>query len=222
MLYILLLIYYSHVRLFVTPWTVAHQAPLSIGFSRQEYWRGLPCPPPGGLPDSGIEHISLASPALQAGSLPLSHLGSQYIYILSYLITDLYNLKCFMPMNISPQHSYKLFPQRDFLFLVLLLVYTLSYCLRTLRFHFYVPQFSSVTQSCSTLCNPMNHSTPGLPVHHQLSEFTQTHVHRVGDAIQPFHPLSSPSPPALNLSQHQNEHQLIISHHQNEHQLIFK
>ena len=62
---------------------------------------------------------------------------------------------------------------------------------------------SSVTQSCPTLCHPMNHSTPGLPVHHQLPESTQTHVHRVGDAIQPSHPLSSPSPPALNPSQHQ-------------------
>ena len=57
-------------------------------------------------------------------------------------------------------------------------------------------QFSSVTQSCLTLCDPMNCSTPGLPVHHQLPEFTQTHVHRVGDAIQPSYPLLSPSPPA--------------------------
>ena len=64
-------------------------------------------------------------------------------------------------------------------------------------------QFSSVAQSCSTLCSPMNLSTPGLPVHHQLPEFTQTHAHRVGDAIQPSHPLSSPSPPAPNPSQHQ-------------------
>ena len=64
-------------------------------------------------------------------------------------------------------------------------------------------QFSSVSQSCPTLCNPMNHSTPGLPVHHQLPEFTQTHVHRVCDAIQPSHPLLSPSPPAPNPSQHQ-------------------
>ena len=63
--------------------------------------------------------------------------------------------------------------------------------------------FSSVVQLCSTLCDPVNHSMPGLPVHHQLPEFTQTHVHRVGDAIQPSHPLSSPSPPALNPSQHQ-------------------
>ena len=61
---------------------------------------------------------------------------------------------------------------------------------------FYSVQFSSVAQSCLTLCDPMNCSMPGLPVHHQLPEFTQTHVHRVGDAIQPFHPLSSPSPPA--------------------------
>ena len=63
-------------------------------------------------------------------------------------------------------------------------------------------QFSSVTQSCPTLYDPMNHSTPGLPVHHQLTEFTQTHVHRVSDAIQPSYPLSSLSPPAPNPSQH--------------------
>ena len=65
-------------------------------------------------------------------------------------------------------------------------------------------QFSSVAQSCLTLCYPMNRSTPGLPVHHQLPEFTQTHVHGVSDAIQPSHPLSSPSPPAPNPSQHQS------------------
>ena len=62
---------------------------------------------------------------------------------------------------------------------------------------------SSVAQSCPTLCDPMDHSTPGFPVHHQLPEFTQTHVHWVSDAIQPSHPLSSPSPPAPNPSQHQ-------------------
>ena len=65
-------------------------------------------------------------------------------------------------------------------------------------------QFSSVAQSCPTLCDPMNCRTPGLPVHHQLPEFTQTQVHRVSDAIQPSHPLSSPSPPAPNPSQHQS------------------
>ena len=65
-------------------------------------------------------------------------------------------------------------------------------------------EFSSVVQSGPTLCDPMNRSTPGLPVHHQLPEFTQTHVHRVSDAIQPSHPGSSPSPPALNTSQNQS------------------
>ena len=78
----------------------------------------------------------------------------------------------------------------------------------------YSVQFSSAAQSCPTLCNPMNRSTPGLPVHHQLPEFTQTHVHWVGDAIQPSHPLSSPSPPALNLSQHQGLFKWVSSSHQ--------
>ena len=74
---------------------------------------------------------------------------------------------------------------------------------RTLLF-FKWHQIRSVAQSCLTLCDPMNCSMPGLPVHHQLPEFTQTHVHQVGDAIQPSHPVSSPSPPALNPSQHQS------------------
>ena len=65
-------------------------------------------------------------------------------------------------------------------------------------------QFTSVAQSCPTICKPVDCSTPGLPVHHWLLEFIQTHVHIVGDAIQPSHPLSSPSPPAFNLSQHQS------------------
>ena len=134
----------SHVQLHVTLWTAAPQAPLSMEFSRQEYWSGLPCPPPVHLPNPGTEP---KFPALQADPLLLSHQGS--------------------PINMSVQ-------------------------------------FSSVTQSCPTLCDPMNRSTPGLPVHHQLPEFTQTQVHRVGDAIQPSHPLSSPSPPAPNSSQHQS------------------
>ena len=75
-------------------------------------------------------------------------------------------------------------------------------------------QFSSVAQSCLTLCNPMNRSTPGLPVHHQLLEFIQTHVHRVGDAIQPSHPLLSPFPPAPNPSQHQGLFQWVNSSHE--------
>ena len=76
------------------------------------------------------------------------------------------------------------------------------------------PQFNSVAQSCLTLCNPVNRSTPGLHVHHQLLEFTQTHVHRVSDAIQPSHPLLSPSPPAFNPSQHQSLFKWVNSSHQ--------
>ena len=75
-------------------------------------------------------------------------------------------------------------------------------------------QFSLVAQSCLTLCDPMNRSTPGLPVHRQLLAFTQTHVHQVNDAIQPSHPLSSPSPPAPNPSQHQSLFQQVNSSHE--------
>ena len=78
----------------------------------------------------------------------------------------------------------------------------------------YSVQFSSVAQSCPTLCDPMYCSTPGLPVHHQLPEFTQTHVHRVSDATQPSHPLLSPSPPAPNPSQHQSLFQWVNSLHE--------
>ena len=74
--------------------------------------------------------------------------------------------------------------------------------------------FISVSQSCLTLCDPRNQSSPGLPVHHQLPEFTQTHFHRVGDAIQPSHPLSSPSPPAPNPSQNQSLFQWVNSSHE--------
>ena len=75
-------------------------------------------------------------------------------------------------------------------------------------------QFSSVAQLCPTPCDSTDYSMPGFPVHHQLPEFTQTHVHRVGDAIQPSHPLSSPSPPPFNLSQHQGLFKLVSSSHQ--------
>ena len=75
-------------------------------------------------------------------------------------------------------------------------------------------QYSSVTQSRPTLCDPMDCSMPAFPVHHQLLEFIQTHVHRVSDAIQPSHPLSSPSPPAPNPSQHQSLFQWVNSSHE--------
>ena len=77
-----------------------------------------------------------------------------------------------------------------------------AYILKKLGQEWSSVQFSSVAQLCPTLCNPMDCSTPGFPVYHQLLESTQTHVHHIGDAIQPAHPLSSPFPPAFNLSQH--------------------
>ena len=103
---------FSHVQLFVTLWMVASQAPMTMGFSRQEYWSGLPCPPPGDLSNPGIKPVSLKCPTLAARSLPLVSV-----------------------------------------------------------------QFSSVAQSCLTLCNPMDCSTLGFTVHHQFLELAQTHVH---------------------------------------------
>ena len=84
----------------------------------------------------------------------------------------------------------------------------------TVEFVDCILSFSSAAQSCSTLFDPMDCSTPGLPVHHQFLEPTQTHVHWVSDAIQPSHPLSSPSPPTFNLSQHQSVFQWASSSHQ--------
>ena len=88
---------------------------------------------------------------------------------------------------------------------------TVQFLTTTCFQYFNSVQFSPFTQSCLTLCDPMNHSTPGLPVHHQLPEPTQIHVHRVSDAIQPSHPLSSPSPPAPNPAQHQGLFQWVNS-----------
>ena len=130
---------FSRTRFFATIWTIAHYIPLSMGFSRQEYWSGLPCPPPGDLSNPGIEPASFVS----------------------------------------------------------------SF------------QSSSVSQSRPTLCDPMDCSTPGFAVHHQLLELAQTQVHRVSNGIHhPSHPQSSPSPPAFSLSQHQGLSQWVSSSHQ--------
>ena len=141
----------------------------------------MPFPSPGDLPDPGIEP---RSPALQADSLPAELQGKPF----------------------SGEFHSKETPwgarSQECTFLSVLCSLILSPSLQSLSSLSSV-QFRSVTQVCPTLCDPMNRSTPGLPVHHQLPEFTQTHVHRVGDAIQPSHPLLSPSPPARNHSQHQ-------------------
>ena len=97
------------------------------------------------------------------------------------------------------------------LFLIRKDAHTLSECVVLPSFSLQSDQIRSVAQSCPTLCDPMNRSTPGLPVHHQLPEFTETHVHQVSDAIQPSHPLSSPSPLVPNPSQHQSLFQWVNS-----------
>ena len=97
----------------------------------------------------------------------------------------------------------------------------LTFSIRNIILYKYLPydfiislQFSSMAHSCLTLCNPRDRSMPGFPVYHQLPELDQTHVHQVSDAIQPSHPLSSPSPPAFNLSQHQGLFKWVSSSHQ--------
>ena len=93
-------------------------------------------------------------------------------------------------------------------------LYRVSFTVKIFVFPWLLSSVRSVAQSCPTLCDPMDCSTPGLPVHHQLLEFTQTHLHWVGDAIQPSLPLSSPSPPAFNLSQHRGLFKWVSSPHQ--------
>ena len=106
--------------------------------------------------------------------------------------------------------------------LVYLLRKTVWIFLKTLKVELLTVPISSVTQSCLTLCDPINHSTLGLPVHHQFQEFTQTHVYRVSDAIQHTHPLSSPSLPAPNPSQHQSLFQWVNSSHEVAKELEFQ
>ena len=238
----------SRVQLFTTPWTVAHQASLSRGFSRQKYWSGLPFPPPGHLPDVGLNPRLLRLLYWQAGSLPLSHLGSRWMKSGLQLITALpwrrrgepclgwedwwclqwvWTTSC--PAGDGKLPLFWCYCSRSGPSALRTLkkncAQWLSFCLedaplaqgRPASVHLWqwITQFSSAqSQSCPILCDPMDCSTPGLPVHHQLPEFTQTHGHWVGDAIQPSHPLWSPSPPAFNLSHHQGLFKWVSSLHQ--------
>ena len=146
----------------------------------------MPSSPPGDLPNPGIEP---RSPALQVDSLPYEPLAKSKN-------TGVGSLSLLQEIIPTQELNQGLLPFTQIL-------YQLSYQGSPLN-RFSSVQFNSVAQSCPTLCDPMNRSTPGLSVHHQLPEFTQTHVHRVSDAIQQSHPLSSPSPPAPNPSQHQS------------------
>ena len=202
-----------------------------MGYSRQEYWNGLLFPPPGIFPAHRSNPCFLHLLHWQADSLLLHHLENPVEWLPDVIhLTD----RPILSFQDSFTHkSGALVAIMRMLGLARTFHETTYTCphlniLRVLTFPrwFLAPkkllhekwvesslynialeikvQFSSVPQSCPTLCDPMNRSMPGLPVHHQLPEFTQTHVHRVSDVIQPSHPLLSPPPPAPNPSQHQS------------------
>ena len=133
----------------------------------------------------------------------------KHLYYYHIYCADLWSVIFDVTITKRFQMMVSIFYQRIFLIRICaLFFYTWCHCTHNRL------QFSSVAQSCPTLCSPMDCNMPGLPVHHQLLEFTQTYVHWVGDAIQPSHSLSSPSPPAFNLSQHQGLFQWVRSSHQ--------
>ena len=147
------------------PWTVALQTPPFIGFSRQKDWNGLPFPPPGHLPDPGIKLKSPASLALAGRFFTSEPLEKPLVYSGSFLNSLFYFFLGKLCGSIDhPKKKKKSYfiPKTH---AMKVLIVSSSF------------KFSSVTQSCLTVCNPMDRSMPGLPVHHQLSEFTQTHVH---------------------------------------------
>ena len=222
----------SHVRLLTTPWTAAYQAPPSMGFSRQEYWSELPLPSPPPmllLPNSVLSICSICCS-------PLSFMTPTVITVWSSSpsFNQLPNRSCpklskrWITQTCLEEHTIqcvnKSAMQHPWLSLftrksraVLPKVQSVDQC----QFTNFITspqqgdcQIRSVAQLCPTLCDSMNRSMPGLPVHHQLLEFTQTHVHRVSDAIQPSHRLSSPSPLAPNPSQHQSLFQWVNSSHE--------
>ena len=220
---------FSHVWLSVTPWTVAHQAPLSMGFSRQEYWSGLPIFPIQGM---NIQLLCLLHCRL---ILYCWVTGEAPVFVNKYTNIHIHLRKTKWAMQVHPlliwwwhillkpeysmQITIFMAESEEELKSLLMKVKEesekvgLKFSLRELKSWHLVPsvQISSVAQLCPTLCDPMNHSTPGFPVHRQLPEFAQTHIHRVSDAIQPPHPLLSPSPPTPNPSQHQSLFQWVNS-----------
>ena len=181
----------SLVRLFATPWVVAYQAPMSMGFSRQEYWSGLPFPSPGYLPDPGIEPRSAT---LEADTLTSEPPREAHYHIMTPFIPNYPMRSALSEVNVVTLAFFWLvsmvysFPSFYFLFLL-------------------------ATESCLTFCDPMDCSTPGFPVLHCLLELAQTHAHWVSNAVQPSHPLLPPLS-ALNLSQHQGLFQWVSSSHQ--------
>ena len=208
-------------------------------FSRQEYWNELPFPSPEDLPYPGIKP---RSPELQADSLPTETLGNPiydekgHLFLVLVLEghvgldktgTDIiYSyLPIYIAISMFTTFTCILYLPSAVIFSFFEILFTSTFYFSFISFlnththtHIWLTgssvQFSLLHQSCLTPCDPMDCSTPGFPVHHQLVELAQTHVHRVGDAIQPPHPLSSPSPPTFNPSQHQGLFQRVSSLHQ--------
>ena len=188
---------------------------LSMGFPRQKYWSGLPFPSPGDLLDTGSKHKSPESPALAVRFFTTDHFISP---LTSIQISQSTHTHCWLNIStLNPYFMQKKKKKNQWKLNYLLQLQNLSHLFEVFCFCtelFKESQFSSVTQSCPTLCNPKDCSVTGFPVHHQLPEFTQTHVHQVGDAIKPSHSLSSPSPSAFNCFQHQGLFQWVSSSHQ--------
>ena len=188
-----------------TPWTIAWQATLSMGFPRQENGSRLPFPSPGDLPNPGNKPASPTDAGgffttESPGKLPATNtLPGRVGHVhLCWPSTEVNREWALLWPSVKP------FIKSTFN----------NACVTYPRqLKCYSVQFSSVTHLCPTLCNPMDCGTPSLLVHHQPTEFTQSHVHWVGDAIQPSHPLAIP-PPAFNLSQHQGLFKWVSSSHQ--------
>jgi len=175
----LLLSHFSRVQLCVTPETAAHQAPPSLGFSRQERWSGLPFPSP--MHESVYALLYLTW--ITNKDLLYSTWNSAQCHVVAWMGGEYGGEWIHVHVWLSP---FPHFPPET------ITTSVISY-----------QSVSSVTQSCPTLCNPVECSTPGFPVHHQLPELAQTYVLRVSDAIPTIYLLSSPSPFAFNLFQHQ-------------------
>jgi len=181
--------------------------------TRMLEWVGCHALFQGIFPTQGLNPGLLHFLHWQAGSLPLVPLGKSHLRLSPYLILGvecMKNEREFLEEDRDSHEERKIcFFHFKIHFFVLFILVTECTLIR-----YYSVQFSSVTQLCPTLCDPMNRSMPGVPVHHQLPELTQTHVHWVSDAIQPSHSLSSPSPPAPNPFQHQGLFQWVNSLHE--------
>ena len=236
----------NRIRLLATPWTAAYQPPPSMGFSRQEYWSGVPLP---SLVKS-VKKTKFWYPVARTAHDTSKYSINTFKWVNEndFINLDLFNRVCFIlpklcsnPTKLLKTKFKGIWVMQIFCSLPKISLDQWSLTFFAVGTHFMENSFptdqerglfqgdsnllhllctfslvqsSSVTQSCPTPCYPMDWSMPGFPVHHQLLQLTQTQVHRIGNAIQPSHPLSFPSPPAFNPSQHQGLLQWVCSLYQ--------